>query len=350
MDRITSKATKRRVVIAGVTAMLWLAACAESADPVDSQPAASDSTIGDTTKPSGHTEPPGTPPTSTGTTGTLVTEQTDEENEGGFGAPAAAPGEFEAASEVAITAIATLDNSGCWYLTGDVIQSLLVAPEGTVVDASGSALVTPTGEVVGDGDRVDARGWLLTVSDLPGGPDGKWANYVAFCDPSDDAVVTTSLGAAFDPVTEDPAAYAAVLSAKGAALFDTDYGCGYGFTAGDRVGTWALRIDTEQFFDPPAPRPVTLPDDRFEPTVTAGGHLFSNHCDDVEDWFEPDPAPVAEWPIVAGSFTYPDFDPSENCASPATIVLAGGVVDVDGTNVALDDITITNDAFGCFAG
>ncbi len=33
-----------------------------------------------------------------------------------------------------------------------------------------------------------------------------------------------------------------------------------------------------------------------------------------------------------------------------TIVLTGAVVDVDGTNVTLDDIAISNNEFGCFAG
>lgn len=46
------------------------------------------------------------------------------------------------------------------------------------------------------------------MTELPGGPDGKWANYVAFCGPSRDAVVTTTVGAAFAPATEEPVASA----------------------------------------------------------------------------------------------------------------------------------------------
>ena len=265
MERTSITATERRFVAAAMAAVVVLASCGDSTEPaaVDPGRAASGSIAGDKTATNAD-EPSGTTPTSTGPPRSTVTAPPDQGSEGGFGAPAAAPGEFEGGYPIAITGVATLGNTGCWYLGGEGTRSLLIAPEGTALHRSGSALVTSTGEVISDGDRVDAQGWFESPAELPGGPDGKWANYVAFCDPPVDAVITTSLGPAFDPATGDPAAYAAELSERGAALFDTHYGCGYGFTAGDRAGGWAVRIDTARLLEPPAPGPVTLPDDRFD--------------------------------------------------------------------------------------
>lgn len=275
-------------------------------------------------------------------------------NDGGFGAPAAAPGEFGDVSPNPITATATLDGNGCWYLTGAGSQSLLVAPAGTTVAATGTSLVTPTGAVINSGDRVDASGWFRPLDALPGGPDGRWANYVAFCRPAHgDAVVTTGIGAAFDPATANPDDFAAELAERGAALFETSYGCGYGFAVGDRTGAWALHVDVTDH-QAAAAGPVSLPDERFVATVTAGAHLFANHCDDVVEWFEPERVVVATWPIIAGDFAVPGGDGAEvsrvACGRTREITLSGAVVDVEGTLVPLADITITNESYGCFAG
>lgn len=144
MDRVRIITSDRRFFVAA-SAMVWLAACGGWTGPVvDPGAVASDSINGDTTTPTGPTEPSvTTTPKSIEGTGTFDTEQPDGENEGGFGAPAAAPGEFDDASPIPITAVAALDDTGCWYLTGGSSRSLLVAPVGTVLDDSGSALVTP---------------------------------------------------------------------------------------------------------------------------------------------------------------------------------------------------------------
>jgi hypothetical protein len=279
---------------------------------------------------------------------TSTTTTVPEPNVGGFGAPAAAPDEFGQLPGIEMTGRAELDSNGCWYLSGNGESGLLVAPTGTRLGDDGQALVGPDGTVIDRGASVDIVGGLVALTDLPGGSDGRWANYVRLCDPSyGSAVVADSLTAAFDPADVAPADLAAQLDAS---LFDTDYGCGFGFTTGDTDGRWALRINVTTG-TPPEAGPVGLPDDRFDVVVTAGAHLFSNHCDDVMEWFEPEYAPAVEWAVTAGDFTYP-VTSGEMCSGepPATITLVGATVATPGGPKVLDPIEITNTAFGCFAG
>ncbi len=288
------------------------------------------------------TVPPSTVPV------TSAPSTTEPSNEGGFGAPAAAAGEFGALPGLAMVAHAELADNGCWYLSGNGDSALLVAPTGTQLGDDGVTLVTADGIVIEDGAPIDTRGGLVPFTDLPGGLDGKWGNYVGFCDPTSEImVVADDLTLAFDPAGVDPDALAAELDSS---VFDTDYGCGYGFTTGDADGRWALRVDITTD-SPPAAGVVDLPDERFEVIVTAGAHLFANHCDDVMEWFEPEPSPAAVWQVLAGQFTYPETS-GQLCAGdpPATITLTDAMVDTPAGPVPLDPIEITNSSFGCFAG
>jgi hypothetical protein len=273
---------------------------------------------------------------------------TKPSNEGGPGAPAAAPGEFGPLQGLAMVGKAELADNGCWYLSANGEAALLVAPTGTQLGEDGVTLVTADGTVIEDGTPIDTSGGLVEFTDLPGGPDGKWANYVASCKPTSRFIaVANTLTRAFDPASADPIALAAELDSS---VFDTDYGCGYGFTTGDADGRWALHVNVRTEH-PPASGLVDLPDDRFEVTVTAGAHLFANHCDDVWEWFEPEPLPAVEWGVTAGQFTYPETS-DEICAGdpPATIILTNATVDTPEGPVRLDPIEITNTSFGCFAG
>lgn len=285
------------------------------------------------------------PPAASDTTPALGLPAPDD---GGFGAPASAPGEFGRLPGIAMTGTARLEPTGCWYLSGNGESALLVAPAGTRLGGDGATLVTAEGAVIEDGATLDASGGLVDLGELPGGPDGRWADYAAFCAPRYGfAVVADTLATGFDPGAVDPDALADELDGS---LFDTDHGCGFGFATGDTAGTWALRIEITTG-SPPAAGRVVLPDDRFDVTVTSGAHLFSNHCDDVMEWFEPVPTPAVEWEVTAGEFEYPATS-GDVCAGgpPETITLAGATVRTPAGAVPMDPIEITNDAFGCFAG
>lgn len=268
-------------------------------------------------------------------------------DEGGFGVAAAA-GEFAALPGTVMVGTAELDEIGCWYLANNGESVLLVAPVGTELGADGETLVLPDGTSIENGTVVDAKGGLVTLEALPGGPDGRWTEYVSFCAPRNRSVaVAESLAPAFDPDDADPVSLARSLEAS---TFETDFGCGYGFATGDVDGRWALRIDV-MIPEPPPAGSVTLPDDRFRVTVRSGAHLFANHCDDVAEWFEPSPIAVVDWPVVAGTFDYPDATGGPCTGGErVTVVLSGAVVETSDGPVALDPIEITNDAFGCFAG
>jgi len=270
-----------------------------------------------------------------------------ESNEGGFGAPAAAQGEFDGLAGISMVGTADLDSDGCWYLSGNGESALLIVPVGTSLGDDGTSLVTPDGLVIEDGVQLDVIGGLVAFDDLPGGTDGRWGNYAAFCDPRYGlAAVADSVALAFDAADVDPGVLAEQLDAS---LFDTDYDCGYGFATGDREGRWALHIDLTTP-TPSGAGTVTLPDDRFAVFVVAGAHLFANHCDDVMEWFEPTRTPSVTWEVTAGSFVYPEAT-NDICASEAaTTTLVGASVDTPSGPVALDAVDITNAAFGCFAG
>lgn len=270
-----------------------------------------------------------------------------ESNEGGFGAPAAAPGEFDELAGITMTGTADLGPDGCWYLSGNGESALLVAPAGTSLGEDGTSIVTLDGLAIEDGVQLDVIGGLVALEDLPGGADGRWGNYTAFCAPLYGyAAVADSVAIAFDEADVDPGVLADQLDAS---LFDTDYDCGYGFATGDRDGRWALHIDVTTP-TPPTAGTVTLPDERFTVFVTAGAHLFANHCDDVMEWFEPTRTPAATWEVTAGSFVYPETSDDICASDPATTTLVGATVDTPSGPVVLDAIDITNTAFGCFAG
>ena len=97
--------------------------------------------------------------------------------------------------------------------------------------------------------------------------------------------------------------------------------------------------------------PVTLPDDRFEAVVEIGSNLFSNNCDDVFEWFEPERRSAAKFEIVSGTFTYPDAaDRACTGGPPETITVTDIAVAVPDGEVTLGTLEITNTSFGCLAG
>lgn len=289
-----------------------------------------------------------TPAGAPGSTDALTTTSDPDDTLGGFGPPVATAGEFDLTATRPIVGIADLDERGCWWVAGDGDRGLLLAPNGTEFGDTGDTLVGADGTVIADGVPLDIDGVVLHgVGDLPGGADGQWVNYLGFCGSGRPIVVAKTLTI---PDGTDVEAAAAELAEVGAALFDTDHGCGYGFAAGSADDRWALHLyaigsDTIDVGT------VNLPDERFQAVIVAGRHLFANHCDDVDEWFEPDPLIAATWPIVAGSFHYPGSDGTGSCTQGAiATTLHDAVVDIDGTPVELGSVTIDNKSFGCFAG
>ena len=133
------------------------------------------------------------------------------------------------------------------------------------------------------------------------------------------------------------------------AALSEDWGCGYGFHAGDPQQTVALWITGDE------PLPVGtigLPDPRIDAAVLTGSDLYANWCDDVMEPGEPEPEIDRRLPIVMGTVTIEAPADPEICSGAiARLVAQGLVVELpDGTTRDLGGIEITNDAYGCFAG
>lgn len=167
------------------------------------------------------------------------------------------------------------------------------------------------------------------------------------------------IGGTDGPDTQPPPVAVATLepAAPGeVATLDVDlsdtYGCGAGVHAGTAGQHVALHVNYLAGDPEPAggPSDATLPDPAWDVNVRIGRDLFANWCDDVIEPGEPEPQVNQEWPAVSGSLRILD-QPGEGCPAVATIAVVDLVVQrPDGRLVAVPDLTITNDAWGCFAG
>jgi hypothetical protein len=267
-------------------------------------------------------------------------------NEGGFGAPAAAEGEFDASQATHIGGTVALLPNGCWTLSNHD-TGLILFPPGTTYGADPTELVLPGGAVVRDGEVVSGHGVAMYgIDDLPGGADGKWGNYAAFCG-VEQLVAAVDLGLRLEPTADEAAQTIAGLTAGS---FVTDWGCGYGFVAstGDELVSIAISY---RGGEPPSGGEVTLPADGWSAYVEVGDFQFANWCDDVIEWFEPSDLDESnqEFEITAGTFAVPS-SAEVPCSGPVSVVVEGLVVDTPAGDVAFDPIAIENDSFGCFAG
>jgi hypothetical protein len=285
----------------------------------------------------------GTPTTAPAPTTTLP----GSGNEGGFGAPAIAEGEFEAPWTVRIGGTVALLPNGCWTLSNHD-AGLILFPPGTSYGADPTELVLPDGAIVGDGDVVTGHGVAVYgIDQLPGGPDGKWGNYATFCG-VEQLVAAMDLGVRFEPARDEAAQMVAGLTVGS---FVTNWGCGYGFVTSTGDESVSIRISFEGG-EPPSGGEVTLPADGWSAYVEVGDFQFSNWCDDVIEWFEPSDIDGSNqrFEIVAGTFTMPANDAGTWCSGPVSVVVEGLVVDTPAGEATFDPITIGNDSFGCFAG
>ena len=134
-----------------------------------------------------------------------------------------------------------------------------------------------------------------------------------------------------------------------------DHGCGFGFAKSDATQTLALFIYWTGGYDPIGPdvsAPIVLPADDWEATMTTGASLFADWCNDVIEPGAPVPVIDETLTVIAGTLTV-DADPAaQPCVGEAvTGVLTGAIAEFsDGTTVELDDVTLRNFGWGCFAG
>lgn len=266
----------------------------------------------------------------------------------GSGLSVAAPGEFTIAFEQQMAGTLKFESNGCWFLSGAYGRGSIVFPPGFTLTEDGTSVIGPDGAQLANGTPIDITGTVLYSTDeLPGGADGKWANHVELCGLHSGLVVASGLSAAQLPTAAEANE---LINSFDISSLTTDWPCGYGFatsTTDQRVGLIIFPAGSEL----PEGGPVTLPDARFHAVVEVGSNLFSNNCDDVFEWFEPERKVAATFEIVSGTFTYPDAADLA-CAGgpPITITVTDVAVAVPDGEATLGTIEITNRSFGCLAG
>jgi hypothetical protein len=133
------------------------------------------------------------------------------------------------------------------------------------------------------------------------------------------------------------------------ATLTEEWGCGHGFYVGNPGQTSALRLQftgnelTETEID--------LPDPAWSGVLIHGTNLYANWCDDVIEANEPTPMELQTITIVGGHLSVVGAIPEPFAGG--TLVVGATDLEValpDGTTAVLGDITITNRAWGVFAG
>lgn len=275
---------------------------------------------------------------------------TTENNEGGFGAPSQAPGEFDLGPGRPVVGTLQLADDGCWYAELNGTPRLAVFPLGFDLNPeTGGELVDATGTVYRDGDRFDATASVVWEADIPGGVDGRWGNYIAFCRPElDELIVFDSLTHEFDPSALETSELIEMVET---AAWTEHFPCGRGWatsTADQRVGLviYEAQPDTSVENDR-----IVLPDPGWDASVLIGKNLFSEHCNDaIEDWIAL-PAIAVRWPLTAGVITIVDQVPAPD-EGPARVraSLDDGQVDSGAGAIALPKIELDNPSYNFFAG
>ena len=173
-----------------------------------------------------------------------------------------------------------------------------------------------------------------------------WVDVAANIADEEHGVQVTSL-TPYDPDAEP-------VDIDAAALVD-DHGCGFGFAKSDATQTLALFIFWTGGYDPLGPdvsAPIVLPADDWDATMTTGTNLFADWCNDVIEVGAPVPAIDETLTLIAGTLTVTSDPTAPACVGDeVTGVLSGAIAEYDdGTTVELDDVTLRNFGWGCFAG
>ncbi len=285
-----------------------------------------------------------------------TTPDTTPDNQGGFGAPSQAAGEFDDAySPYTLTGSLQLAENGCWYVELNGVERLLAFPEGfSFADSDSTTLIDSDGVEFRTGDVIDGvasfrfAGPDNSQSALPGGPSGKWANYLTFCDPMLlELVVFDTMTPSFDPTTLSEADMAELV---GSAVFDQQWPCGRGWatsTADQRVGILIYQTDDQQ---PKSGEGFELPNAGWNAEVVVGKHLFVSHCNDaVEEWV-PERIEVGSFPISGMVTVHDAVSSGEDPPAVVSATFESGSVTIGNEDVQLPTIELLNTGYNAFAG
>lgn len=292
--------------------------------------------------------PDGSPTDQSTTLSTAPT--TTVSNEGGFGAPSQVSGEFDLGLVKPVVGTLRLAGNGCWYAEVNGNERLVVLPEGFELNPEeGGELIDPAGTTYRDGDRFDAVGSIVPGGLIPGGDDGKWGNYMAFCQPRlDELIVFDSLNEEFDPSNLSGEEVSELIRQ---ARFTEDWACGRGWATSTSDQTVGLVIYDSSGEGTDATDQIVLPDSGWHASVLFGKNLFAEHCNDaIEDWVAL-PDIIMQWPLVAGTITVADPIPGpEDAPAGVRAVLDGGQVETESGLVSLPRTELDNRSFNFFAG
>ncbi len=274
---------------------------------------------------------------------------TTTSNVGGVRLPVQVANEDYGHFAASLTGALHLESNGCWTIDLGDGPRLIVFPPGFTQDADdGSVMVSPDGSTFSDGMDVDATGGIVLIEGFPRVPDGYWGNYFGFCDQgATDVVLVDELTSAFD-VAVLPADE--LVTTLQEADLSMSWGCGLGFTLSTPDQRVALYLYPTNFEATPQP-PDSFPDEAWHASVVVGKNLMVNHCDDVQEGWEPEAVFAAEWSVISGTL---EFDPPESttCGAigPVEATLTGIVVETPEGPVDLGDLNVVNEYYGCFAG
>lgn len=232
-----------------------------------------------------------------------------------------------------------LASNGCWHLTMLDDVAMIAFPTGAELGNDGDTVNLAGGGSVPAGAVIEGTATLVPAEQLAGGADGYWGYITGFCD-ADRVVVFEEL----DVLVEDPAAIEVT----------EHHPCGFGFTAATADQHAALLVSPTTgtgLGGAPEGGSITLPDPGWNAMLRVGTDLMSNWCDDVLEPDEPTPVWYAEWPVTAGSLQFAPPDGPGCDGAPITADLVNLVVTTtDGTDLSFPELSITNAAWGCFAG
>lgn len=160
-------------------------------------------------------------------------------------------------------------------------------------------------------------------------------------------LVVTACGA-----TDDGGDATSVTGAELGAALEVDHPCGIGFAVASEDQRFALILHHRGPGGVPE-GPISLPDPAWQAEVLVGRDLMANWCDDVVEPGEPTPEVTETWPVVGGELDHDaPVEPPQICAGGAVTaeVTDLTVETTTGEQLTIPDLSITNEAYGCFAG